>query len=120
MMAVLAAESMTCHSQKRKVILGCDLIQVCEIYAHSPLSVFLFDWHGVGQPLWVHDLADDTSVKQSLDFRLDCYHLVITHLSEFLPSRLDGCVDVQLVLDKVVIHPCQIFGGPGVDTVFGK
>jgi hypothetical protein len=56
---------------------------------------------------------DDTGVKQSLDFRLDCYHLVIRHLSEFLHSRLDGCIDVQLVLDKVAVHVCQIFGGLG-------
>jgi hypothetical protein len=56
---------------------------------------------------------DDTSIEQSLDFRLGCHHLVIGHLSELLPSWLHSSIDVQFVLDKIAIHICQIFGGLG-------
>jgi hypothetical protein len=47
---------------KWEIIFGRGLIQVCEIYTHPLFSIFLFDWHGVSQPLWVHDPVDETGI----------------------------------------------------------
>jgi hypothetical protein len=101
------------HSQKWVIIFVCGFVEVCEIYAHAPFAIFLFNWHSVSQPLGIQDLANDISVQQSLSFRLDCYHFVIRHLSELLPSRLDCSIDIQFVLDEIAMHTRVIFSGPG-------
>ena len=41
------------YLRQRERIFWIGFVQVCEIYTHSPFSIFLFYHHGVGQPFGV-------------------------------------------------------------------
>ena len=46
------------YPKKGERIFRTGFIQICEVYTHLPLAVFLFYHHGVGQPLRIKNLLD--------------------------------------------------------------
>ena len=53
---------------QREAIFWASLIQVCEIDAHSPLTVALFYHDHVCQPVWIEDFPDEINFQQLLYF----------------------------------------------------
>ena len=76
-------------------------VQVCEVYAHSPFSIFLLDRHCVSKLGWVLDFADDLRVQQALYFCFDSGILFIGHLMRFLLFGLNTGSNVKAMFNYV-------------------
>jgi hypothetical protein len=73
-----------CRLWGGKVVFGAYFIEASEIYAHSPLTIFILDHDYVGKPCGVVNWLNKLGFKQSMDFDLGCFSFLIRHFMEFL------------------------------------
>ena len=101
------------YPKKGERIFRTDFIQICEVYTHLPLAVFLFYHHGVGQPLRIKNLLDSPcSLKFSYLF-FNSFIMIFSWVPSWLLSRSDGGVDVQVMADKIRINSRGFTSVPG-------
>jgi hypothetical protein len=85
--------------------LGVCLIETSVVDVHLKLPPSLRDDNMVGQPPWVVDLPNESSIEQLLDFLMDeVLPLNRLHLGLLL-QRLGIRVDLQMVLNHLPRDP---------------
>ena len=72
---------------QREVVLRAGTIQICEVDAHSPFPVCLFDHDNVGQPLRIVDFPDEVSSVQLVHLVHDCFVSFKSEKSSSLLNR---------------------------------
>ena len=75
---------------QREAVLQAGIIQICEINAHSPFSICLFDHDDVGQPLKIIDLPYEVSSEQFV-------HLVHDYFVSFRSENSSSLLDRLLL-----------------------
>jgi hypothetical protein len=91
--------------ERGKGSLGVCLIETSVVDVHPKLPPSLRDDNRVGQPPWVVDLPDESSIEQLLDFLMDeVLPLNRLHLGLLL-QRLGIRVDLQMVLNHLPRDP---------------
>jgi hypothetical protein len=81
------------------------LIEIGVVDAHPKLPVSLRDDDRIGQPHWVVDLFDETSLQQLADLFMDEVLPLDGLLPRLLSDRPDIRVDLQMVLNHLPGDP---------------
>ena len=106
------------NSRQRETIFWACSVDVSEVDVESPLAIFFFNEHDVGQPFWVLHLSDYPCLEEFSDLLID----------RFLPFRLkapslsldwlEGWTDVQSVSDYCGVNPSHVLLLPREDILF--
>ena len=66
------------------MIFWAGFVQICEVYAHSPLSTLLFYYYGIGQPLGIKNLLHSPSL-------FELHYLILDSIRMILGWALRSC-----------------------------
>lgn len=72
------------NPRKGKWVFCTSLVQACVIDAHSLFPILLLDQDGIGQPIQMLDLLDDSSVEEPGMLLLDGLVLLLIEAAEVL------------------------------------
>jgi hypothetical protein len=97
------------NAGKREAIFGAGLIEVGEIYAHSPFAVRFFHQDHIGQPFRVMNLFYELSLQELLNLHSYCFDPFGCKLPSLLLYWLGVRVYVQNMDDLLGINPRHIF-----------
>jgi hypothetical protein len=102
---------------ERVVILRASLVQICEVYAHSPLAILLRHHHNIGEPIKALHFPDYSCIKQVLDFSLRSLLPFFGHGSKALPHWLELRINIEYMLHDIPANTLQISRRPGKDIL---
>jgi len=74
--------------REREGVLWTRLVEVREINADSPFSIFFSDYDHVGQPFWILHFSNEPHIQQFFDFFVDYSISFRRKLPSLLPYRL--------------------------------
>ena len=87
------------------MILWIGFYQVCEIYTHLPLPIFLFYYHGVSQPFRIENFLDSPCLLKFRHFLFDNLRMIFRRAPRRLFFGGDRWIDIQMVTNEIWIHP---------------
>lgn len=106
--------------RKRKAILQVCFIQVGEVYAGPPISIWFFNKDRVGELIRIEWIADKACFKQFFD--LIFKHLIVVRIQcpTFLSDRPFLWIDIQVMGHHIWRNPLHIgvFSGEDVEIFF--
>ena len=100
------------YPRQRERIFWTGFVQVCEIYTHLPLPIFLFHYHGVGQPLEVVHFLNSPYLLKLPYLISNSIRMIFGWASRWLLSGGDRWINIQMMADEVWIHPWGFISVP--------
>ena len=93
------------YSGHRERIFWAGFIQICEVHTYSPLSIFLFHNHSIGQPFRVEYFFNNPNLFKLVHLFLDSIRMLLRLVPRWLLPREDNRVDIEMMAYKVWIYP---------------
>jgi hypothetical protein len=103
--------------QGKIVLLAC-LVHICEVYAHSPFSIFLLYWYSVVQLDWILHFSDHFRILKPLHFSFHRFYLFLGHFPKFMLFR-HYFSSVSRVCSMVsLLTPCKSLADQAKTSLF--
>ena len=93
------------YSRHGERIFWAGFIQIYEVHTYSPLSIFLFHNHSIGQPFRVEHFFNNPSLFKLVHLFLDSIRMLLRLVPRWLLPREDNRVDIEMMAYKVWIYP---------------
>ena len=105
------------NSRQRETIFWACSADVSEVDAESPLAIFFFDEHDVGQPFWVLHLSDCPCLEKVSNLLVDRFLSFRSKAPLLLLNWLEGWTDVQPLSDYYGVNPSHVLLLPCEDIL---
>ena len=100
------------YSRHREGVFWEGLIQIHEVHAHLPFPALLLHYYGVGQPFGVEDFLDSPCLFELHHLFPDSVCMFFGWVLRRLLLGNDGWVNVQMMADKIRVHPWGLINVP--------
>ena len=93
------------YSRHRERVFGTSLIEICEIYTHTPLPSLLLHHHRVSQPLRVKHLFNSPCLFKFCYLIFDSLCMLLGRTPRWLSFQSDGRINIQMMTNEIWIYP---------------
>ena len=103
-------------------ILGASLVQISEVYTHSPFAIYLLNHYHIGKPIQIMDFSNKLCCNQLLDHILNSIVSLGGEYSFLLLHKFRGGTYIQAVGYDFRIYTWRILMTPSkhINVLFQK